>query len=148
MVHVQVELPTLYVEICTFSPGAINTTPLNPPGLASETSKEIKPPYKETSFIEIYHMSLRALSLSGRASYHKISWSLEALWLDVIIKITLCNLTGISAALLPRCLPNLRAIGKVKPRISRLQELTRFCDKTSVRLVNRLWNIISLLGDW
>ena len=49
----------------------------------------------------------------------------------------LWNLTGISAALLPRFLSNYRAIGKVKTRTSRLRDFARSCGKTSVRLVTR-----------
>ena len=52
-------------------------------------------------------------SLSGRTSYRKISWSLEAARLGVIMIPSLWDLTGISAALLPRCLSNFKAIGKV-----------------------------------
>ena len=36
-------------------------------------------------------------SLSGKASYRKFSWGLEAERLDVITIVSLCNLTGISA---------------------------------------------------
>ena len=50
-------------------------------------------------------------SLSGRTSCRKISWSLEAARLDIIMIISLLNLTGISA--LPRCLSNFGTIGKV-----------------------------------
>ena len=52
-------------------------------------------------------------SLSGKTSYRQISWSLETARLDVIMIVSLWNLAGVSAALLPRCLPNFRAIGKV-----------------------------------
>ena len=76
-------------------------------------------------------------SLSGKTSYRQISWSLEAARLGFIMIVSLWNLTGISAALLPRCLLNFRAIGKVQTRISRLRDFTRSCGKTSYRLVNR-----------
>ena len=76
-------------------------------------------------------------SLSGKTSYRQISWSLEAARLGVIMIVSLWNLTGISAALLPRCLLNFRAIGKVQTRISRLRDFTRSYGKTSYRLVNR-----------
>ena len=76
-------------------------------------------------------------SLSGKTSYRQISWSLESARLGVIMIESLCNLTSISAALLPRCLSNFRAIGKVQTRISRLRDLARSCGKTSYRLVNR-----------
>ena len=52
-------------------------------------------------------------SLSGKTSYRQISWSLEAARLSVIMIVSHWNLTGISAALLPRCLSNFRAIEKV-----------------------------------
>ena len=48
-------------------------------------------------------------SLSGKTSYRQISWSLEAARLSVIVIVSHWNLTGISAALLPRCLSNFRA---------------------------------------
>ena len=50
---------------------------------------------------------------------------------------SLSILTGMSAALLLRCLSNFRAIGKVYGRISRLRDFTRSCGKTSYRLVNK-----------
>ena len=65
---------------------------------------------------EIHHLSknLQGLySLSGKTPYRQISWSLEAARLCVIIIVSLWNLTGISAALLPKCLSNFRVIGKV-----------------------------------
>ena len=62
-------------------------------------------------------------SLSGKTSYRHISWGLEAARLHVIMMVSLWNLTGILAAVLPRCLLNVRAIGKVQTRISRLRGL-------------------------
>ena len=56
---------------------------------------------------------------------------------NYLIIVLLWNLTGISAALLPRCLLNFRAIGKVYTWISRLRDITRSSGKTSVHLVNR-----------
>ena len=52
-------------------------------------------------------------SPSGKTSYRQISWNLEAARLSVIMLVSHWNLTGISAALLPRCLSNCRAIEKV-----------------------------------
>ena len=54
-------------------------------------------------------------SLSDKTSYRQISWSLEAARLSVIMIVSLWNLTGISAVLLPRCRSNFRAIEKSKP---------------------------------
>ena len=52
-------------------------------------------------------------SLSGKTSYRKISWSLEAARLDVAMVASFWNLTDTSAAALPMYQPNVRAIGKV-----------------------------------
>ena len=55
--------------------------------------------------------SLQSLySLSSKTSYHQILWSLVAVRLSVIIIVSLRNLPGISAALLPSCLSIFRAI--------------------------------------
>ena len=47
------------------------------------------------------------------------------------------SLTGASAAALPRCLSNFRAMRSLYHPISRLRDFTRSSSKTSVRLVNR-----------
>ena len=61
-----------------------------------------------------HHVILLGLySISGKTSYHQISGSLEAVRIDVIMIVSLRNLTGTSAALLPRSLTNVRAIEKV-----------------------------------
>ena len=91
-------------------------------------------PTIEKTHLYLYH---GLYSLSGKTSYRQISWSLEAARLDVAMVVSLWNLTGTSAAALPRNLPNFRAIGKVQTQISRLRNFTRSCGKTSYRLVNR-----------
>ena len=75
-------------------------------------------------------------SLSTKMSYRRISWSLEAVRLDVIMIVSIKNLTDISRVPLPRYVSNFRAIVKVKTQISRLRDFTRFWGKTSFRLVN------------
>ena len=55
--------------------------------------------------------------------------------LGIKTTVSLWNLTGVSTAVLPRCLSNFRAIRKVCTRMSRLRDFT--CGKTSVRLVNK-----------
>ena len=93
---------------------------------------------QRNTHVAIAKIATRGLySLSGKTSYRQISWSLEAARLDAIMIVSLWNLTGISAALPPRCLSNFRAIGKVYSRISRLRDFTWSCGKTSCRLVNR-----------
>ena len=79
----------------------------------------------------------RLYSLSGKTSYSKISWSLEAARFGFKLFRSLWNLAGNSAALLPKCLSNFRAIRPLQHPISRLRDFTRFGGKTSYRLVNR-----------
>ena len=81
--------------------------------------------------------TLGLYSLSGKTSYRKISWSLEAARFWFRLFQSLWNLAGTSAALLPRCLSNFRAIRPLQHPISRLRDFTRFGGKTSYRLVNR-----------
>ena len=76
-------------------------------------------------------------SLSGKTSYRKISWSLEAARFGFKLFQSLWNLAGTSAALLPRCLSNFRSIWALQHPISRLRDFARFGGKTSYRLVNR-----------
>ena len=76
-------------------------------------------------------------SLSGKTSYRKISWILEAARFWFKIFQSLWNLAGTSTALLPRCLSNFRAIRPLQHSISRLRGFTRFGGKTSYRLVNK-----------
>ena len=71
-------------------------------------------------------------SLSGKTSYRQISWSLKAARLDVAMVVSLWNLTGTSAAVVPAKFQNIW-----KSLISRLRDFTRSCGKTSYRLVNR-----------
>ena len=87
--------------------------------------------------IEILSTLLGLYSLSGKTSYRKISWSLEAARLGFKLFQSLCNLAGTSAALLPRCLSYFRAIRPLQHPISRLRDFTRFGGKTSYRLMNR-----------
>ena len=72
-------------------------------------------------------------SLSGKTSYRKISWSLEAARFGLKLFQLLWNLAGTSAALLPRCLSNFNAIRPLQHPISRLRDFTRFGGKTSYR---------------
>ena len=69
-------------------------------------------------------------SLSCKSSYRKISWSLEAARFGFKLFQSL-------PVALPRCLSNFRAILPLQHPISRLRDFTRFCGKTSYRLVNR-----------
>ena len=84
-----------------------------------------------------YIVGLGLYSLSGKTSYRKISWSLEAAGFGFKLVQSFWNLAGTSAALLPRCLSNVRAIRLLQHPISRLRDFTKFGGKTSYRLVNR-----------
>ena len=84
-----------------------------------------------------FGVHLGLYSLSGKTSYRKISWSLEAARFGFKLFQSLWNLAGTSAALLPRCLSNFRAIRPLQHPISWLRDFTRFGGKTSYRLVNR-----------
>ena len=90
--------------------------------------------------VSYYGWDIRTLglySLSGKTSYRKISWSLEAARFGFKLFQSLWNLAGTSAALLPRCLSNFIAIRPLQHPISWLRDFTRFGGKTSYRLVNR-----------
>ena len=75
-------------------------------------------------------------SQSRRTSYRKISWSLGAVGFGFRFFKSLWNLTGTTAAALPRCLSYFRAIRSLYHPISWLRDFTRSCRKTSYRLVN------------
>ena len=81
--------------------------------------------------------NLGLYSLSGKTSYRKISWSLEAARFGFKLFQSLWNLAGTLAALLPRCQSNFRAIQPLQHPISRPRDFTIFGGKTSYRLVNR-----------
>ena len=86
-------------------------------------------------------------SLSGKTSYRKISWSLEAARFGFKLFQSLWNLAGTSAALLPRCLSNFTAIRPLQHPISRHRDFTRFGGKTSYRLVNRGPCVLSYISN-
>ena len=85
-------------------------------------------------------------SLSGKTSYCKISWSLEAARFGFKLFQSLWNLAGTSTALLPRCLSNFRAIRPLQHPISRLRDLSVFQEgnkripeaTTTTRGINKL----------
>ena len=74
------------------------------------------------------------LSLLGGKSYHRSSGSLEDARFDVLVIVSIWNLTWISTPLLLRCLWNVGAIRKVSTQIARLRTLRNL---TFHRLVNR-----------
>ena len=75
--------------------------------------------------------------LNGKMSYRQTSCGLQTARLDVMMIVSLCNLSAILAALLPRCLSKFIAIWTVESRFSWLRDIARYCGKTSYRLVNR-----------
>ena len=87
------------------------------------------------------------VSISAKTSYRKISWSLEATRLVVNIIASLWNLTDTSAALLPKCLSNFRAIGQFQIQISRLRDFTISYEKTSFLILRQGPGISSIRSD-
>ena len=101
---------------------------------------------KHTSLpIPLFHYlrTMGLYSLSGKTSYRKMLWSLEAARFVFRLFQSLWNLTTISAAMLPRCLTNFRMIRSLYHPISRLRDFARFGGKTSYCLVNRGPGIIA-----
>ena len=82
---------------------------------------------------------LGPVPISDNTFYPKISPSLEAARLVhvVLIIASLWNFTCASAALLPRCLSNFRAIGQFYTPISRLRDFARSYNKTSYWILKR-----------
>ena len=77
------------------------------------------------TMLSVSHLILGLYSLSGKTSYRKISWSLEAARFWFKLFQSLWNLAGTSATLLPRCLSNFRAIRPLQHPISRFRDFTR-----------------------
>ena len=77
------------------------------------------------------------VSTSDKTSYRKISWSLEAARFVSKIVRSLWNLTGTSAAVLPTCQSNFKAMRWFKLPISQLRDFARSYDKTSYRILKR-----------
>ena len=81
--------------------------------------------------------ALGPVSISEKTSFRKISWSLESARFVFRIVRSLWNLTGTSAAVLPMCLSNFKAIRQFKVPISWLRDFTRSYEKTSFRILRR-----------
>ena len=80
---------------------------------------------------------LGPVSISEKTSFRKISWSLETARFVFRIIRSLWNLTGTSAALLPMCLSNFKAIWQFKVPFSWLRDFARFYEKTYFRILRR-----------
>ena len=61
----------------------------------------------------LYRRPGHVFSLSGKMSYHLVSWGLEVARLDVVMIVSLWYLRGVSTTPMPRYLSNSRVIGKV-----------------------------------
>ena len=77
------------------------------------------------------------VSISEKTSFRKISSSLEAARFVFRIVRSLWNLTGTSAAVLPMCLSNFKAIRQFKVPIPWLRYFTRSYENTSFRILRR-----------
>ena len=87
------------------------------------------------------------VSISEKTSFHKISSSLEAARFVFRIVRSLWNLTGTSAAVLPMCLSNFKAIRQFKVPISWLRVFTRSYEKTSFRYWDGAQGVFIIL-EW
>ena len=77
------------------------------------------------------------VSLSDKMSYCGISWSLVTVKLEVYIMASLWKLTGTSAALLSRCLSDLRVIIQSRIQISQLRDFARSYNKMSYLILKQ-----------
>ena len=93
--------------------------------------------------------NLRCLySLRSQTSYRLISWNFEAARLNVIMIVSLLNLSGILAAQLPMCLSNFRAIKTFKSESCGFESSRDLVARsTSVHSVNRGPNQVHI-GIW
>ena len=73
-------------------------------------------------------------------TYRKISWSLGATRLVAEIIASLWHLTGTSAALLPTCVSNFRAIGQVEVQILWLPDIKVYLSLYYIMHLRRKWN--------
>ena len=90
-----------------------------------------------SSMLTVLGLKMGPVSISEKTSYCKISWSLEAARFVFRIVRSLWNLTGTSAAVLPMCLSNCKAIRQFKVPISWLRDFTISYEKTSFRILRR-----------
>ena len=88
------------------------------------------------------------VSISNKTSYVKVSWSLQAARFVFTIARSLWNLAGTSAALLPMCLSNFKAMRWFKLSISRLRDFTRSYHKTSYRILKVVPGVLYRLLTW
>ena len=88
------------------------------------------------------------VSISEKTSFRKISKSLEATRFVFRIVRSLWNFIGTSAAVLPMCLSNFKAIRQFKVPISWLRDFTRSYEKTSFRILRRGPGVQSRTCSW
>ena len=91
-----------------------------PQGLTNQVSigsdNGLAPHYASLGLNELIHWGHNPSSTSNKMSYRKISWSLKTARFVFRIVRSLWNLTSTSAALLPMCLTNFKAMGQFKLR--------------------------------
>ena len=80
---------------------------------------------------------LGSVSVSDKTSHSKISWSLEAARFVFRIFQSLWNFTCTSAALLPMCLSNFKAMRYFELSIAWFRDFQRSYDKTSYRILKQ-----------
>ena len=119
---------TSYIRTRALTDSNVGRTSGDPPSLLSSRRRPNAGPI---------HKVQGPVSTSEKTSFRKISWSLEAARFVFEIVRSLWNLTGTSAALLPICLSNFKAIRQFKVPISWLRDFTRSYEKTSYPILRR-----------
>ena len=89
-------------------------------------------------------IDLGPVSISDKTSYMKFSRSLEAARFLFRLVRSHWNLTGTTAAVLPKCQSNFKAMRSFKRSISWLRDFTRSYDKTPYRILKRGPAVITL----
>ena len=86
--------------------------------------------------INLTYSILSPVSISGKKSSGKFSWSLKSARLTALL-VSFWNLIGTSEAVSPRCLSNFRAIGSFSIPVSRLRDFTRSYDNAFYRILKQ-----------
>ena len=106
--------------------------------------------YPCTLKVSATHLKIRAQFLIRRLIIRSSSWSLKAARLIVWIISSLWNLTGTSAALLPRCLPNFKLIVQLENKSCGFRTLWDLAIKrlTDIYMLLRYLQFSSPILQW
>ena len=131
-----------YVSINNITSDGEISQSLGPTILGVNTLISLSNLSSDAAAIEIHELS----SIPDKTSYCKISSSLEAARFVFRIVRSLWNLADTSAALLPKCLSNFKAMLWYELQISRLRDFSRSYDNTPYRILKRSPGFCGILG--